>query len=133
MEINIKYCSQCSNTMSILGLNFECLNCKFQLPIENGTVIYSKKKEITSVSQFNRNTVCISSASENLRSKSFLKHSNIYSITYRMCENPACSGGGTGESKTVVREKKNPKPTKHRKIVNDNNEVNYLCTECNYY
>lgn len=105
MEVNIRYCKECSNTMAIQGLNFECLNCKAQVPIENGTVIYKKKTEVSNLS-----TVDVK-----LKSNDFSKLNPVHGCVYRKCTNSKCT------SKEVA---------KHRKVVSSNNDIQYICLEC---
>ena len=105
MEVNIRYCKECSNTMAIQGIMFECLNCKAQTPIENGTVLYVKKKEVSNIS-----TVDVT-----LNNNGFLKQNPLYACVYRKC------------SKNCT---KKEKTTKHRKIITPSNDVQYFCLEC---
>ena len=106
MEVNIRYCKECSNTMAIQSLNFECLNCKAQVPIENGTVIYVKKREVSNLS-----TVDVI-----VNKNDFTKKNPLHACVYRKCISPSCSS------------KKGK--TKHRKVVSANNDIHYICLEC---
>lgn len=109
MEVNIRYCKECSNTMAIQGIMFECINCKAHTPIENGTVIYVKRKEISNIS-----TVDVT-----LNNNGFLKQNPLYACMYRTCDNKDCP--------SHLNKKK---VSKHRKIINSSNDVHYFCLEC---